>query len=76
MRYEQAKPLVETLMNISVLFHGSPSLLRKKLYEALDEYLPDLDEGCRERGCIAVDHFTDNLDNMSASNKRPLKEHP
>jgi hypothetical protein len=76
MRYEQAKPLVEKLMNISVLFHGSPSLLRKKLYEALDEYLPDLDEGCRERGCIAVDHLKDNLDNMSKANKRPLKEYP
>jgi hypothetical protein len=47
-----------------------------KLYEALDEYLPDLDEGCRERGCIAVDHFKDNLDNMSSANKRPLKEYP
>jgi hypothetical protein len=76
MRYEQAKPLVAKLMNISVLFHGSPSLLRKKLYEALDEYLPDLDEGCRTRGCIAVDHFKDNLDNMSKANKRPLKEYP
>ena len=57
MRYEQAKPLVEKLISISVLFHGSPSLLRKKLYEALDKYLPDLDEGCRERGCIAIDHL-------------------
>ena len=57
MRYEQAKPLVETLMNISVLYHGAPSLLREKIYNALDEYLPDLDEGCRERGCIAVDYF-------------------
>jgi len=28
-----------------------------KIYEALDEYLPDMDEGCRERGCIAVDKF-------------------
>jgi hypothetical protein len=51
-------------------------MLRHKLYEALDEYLPDLDEGCRERGCIAVDHLKDNLDNMSAMNKRPLKEYP
>jgi hypothetical protein len=76
MRYEQAKPLVEKLMNISVLYHGAPSMLRHKLYEALDEYLPDLDEGCRERGCIAVDHFKDNLDNMSSANKRPLKEYP
>jgi hypothetical protein len=57
MRYEQAKPLVETLMNLAVLYHGAPSMLRHKMYEALDEYLPDLDEGCRTRGCIAVDHF-------------------
>jgi hypothetical protein len=76
MRYEQAKPLVEKLMNLAVLYHGAPSMLRHKLYEALDEYLPDLDEGCRERGCIAVDHLKDNLDNMSSSNKRPLKEYP
>ena len=75
-RYEQAKPLVEKLMNLAVLYHGAPSMLRHKLYEALDEYLPDLDEGCRTRGCIAVDHFKDNLDNMSSSNKRPLKEYP
>jgi hypothetical protein len=72
MRYEQAKPLVETLMNLAVLYHGAPSMLRHKMYEALDEYLPDLDEGCRTRGCIAVDH----LDNMSSANKRPLKEYP
>ena len=57
MRYEQAKPLVEKLMDIAVLYHGAPSLLREKIYNALDEYLPTLDEGCRERGCIAVDYF-------------------
>lgn len=57
MRYSQAKPLVETLMNIAVLYHGAPSMLREKIYNALDEFLPDLDDGCRERGCIAVDHF-------------------
>ena len=57
MRYEQAKPLVEKLMDIAVLYHGSPSLLRSKLYTTLDEFLPDLDEGCLERGCIAVDNF-------------------
>lgn len=42
---------------IAVLYHASPTLLREKVYNALDEFLPDLDEGCRERGCIAVDHF-------------------
>ena len=57
MRYTQAKPLVEKLMNIAVLYHASPTRLREKVYNALDEFLPDLDEGCRERGCIAVDHF-------------------
>jgi hypothetical protein len=51
---------VETLMNVAVLYHGAPSMLRHKIYEALDDYLPDLDEGCRTRGCIAVDHFKEN----------------
>lgn len=57
MRYEQAKPLVEKLMDLAILYHASPSQLRFKIYDALDEYLPDMDEGCRTRGCIAVDNF-------------------
>lgn len=57
MKYSQAKPLVEQLMNIAVVFSSSPTLLREKIYAALDEYLPDMDEGCRTRGCIAVDNF-------------------
>jgi len=57
MRYEQAKPLVETLMNLAILYHGAPTMLRHKMYEALDSYLPHMDEGCRTRGCIAVDHL-------------------
>lgn len=57
MKYSQAKPLVEQLMNLAVLYHASPTMLREKIYNALDEFLPDLDEGCRERGCIAVDDF-------------------
>ena len=61
MKYEQAKPLVEKLMDIAVLYHAAPSLLREKIYNALDEFLPDLDEGCRERGCIAVDDFKEKL---------------
>ena len=56
MRYEQAKPLIEKLKNIAILYHAS-QLLNVKIYEALNEYLPDMDEGCRERGCIAVDNF-------------------
>jgi hypothetical protein len=57
MRYAQAKPLVEQLIDIAILYHASPSQLRSKIYNALAEYLPDLDEGCRTRGCIAIDHF-------------------
>ena len=45
------------MMNLAVLYHASPTMLREKIYNALDEFLPDLDEGCRERGCIAMDHF-------------------
>ncbi|CAB5223088.1 hypothetical protein UFOVP378_50 [uncultured Caudovirales phage] len=60
MRYSQAKPLVDKLIDIAVLYHASPTLLREKVYNALDEFLPDLDEGCRERGCIAVDNFKEN----------------
>jgi hypothetical protein len=60
MRYEQAKPLVNKLIDIAILYHGAPSLLREKIYSALDEFLPNLDEGCLERGCIAVDDFKEN----------------
>jgi len=61
MRYEQAKPLVEKLKVIAVLYHAS-QLLPLKIYEALDEFLPDMDEACRERGCIAVDNFAGEKD--------------
>lgn len=61
MKYEQAKPLIEKLKNIAILYHAS-KLLPIKIYEALDEYLPDMDEGCRERGCIAVDNFKEKKD--------------
>jgi hypothetical protein len=57
MKYQQAKPLVDKLIQIAILYHAAPTMLREKIYEALDEYLPDMDEGCRERGCIAVDKF-------------------
>lgn len=51
MRYEQAKPLVEKLMHIAVLYHASPMLLREKIFAALDEAIPHLDPACMERGC-------------------------
>jgi hypothetical protein len=57
MKYQQAKPLVEKLTDLAILYHASPSMLRLKIYMALDEYIPDMDEGCRTRGCIAVDDF-------------------
>jgi hypothetical protein len=56
MRYEQAKPLVEKLMNVAVLYHAS-SMLRSKVFDVIEQELPDLDEGCYERGCICVETF-------------------
>ena len=57
MRYEQSKPLVEELLNIAVLFHASPSMLRVKIAEAINEHIPDLDPACMERGCPCLDTF-------------------
>ena len=57
MKYSQSKPLVEELMNIAVLFHGSPTMLRAKIWGAIDKHIPDLDPACMERGCTAVDDF-------------------
>ena len=59
MRYEQSKPLVEDLLNIAVLFHASPGLLRQKIAEAIDKHIPDLDPACMERGCPCIDTFKD-----------------
>jgi hypothetical protein len=68
MKYEQAKPLVTRLIDIAILYHAAPSMLRTKIYDALNEYLPDMDEGCRERGCIAVDNFKEKI--------MPFNPHP
>lgn len=57
MTYDQAKPIVEKLYDIAILYHASPNMLRMKLYDVLDEFLPTIDEGCMHRGCIAVDNF-------------------
>lgn len=56
MNYQQAKPLVDELEKLAILYHGS-RLLRGKIYEAIDAFLPDMDEACLERGCTAVDDF-------------------
>jgi hypothetical protein len=57
MKYSQSKPLVEELMNIAILFHGSPTMLRTKIADAIDKHIPDLDPACMERGCTAIDDF-------------------
>jgi len=56
MKYDHAKPLIEELMHIAVLFHAS-GMLRTKIFDALKEFVPDMDDGCFERGCPAIDHF-------------------
>ena len=57
MRYEQAKPIVNELCDIAILFHGAPTLLRSKIYDVLDKHLPDLDPACMERGCPMIETF-------------------
>jgi len=57
MKYDHAKPLIEELMHIAVLFHAS-GMLRTKIFDALKEFIPDMDDGCFERGCPAIDRFT------------------
>jgi hypothetical protein len=55
MKYQQAKPLIDKLIHIAVLYHASPGLLREKMFKEIDEFLPTLDAGCLERGCPAYD---------------------
>lgn len=57
MKYEQARPLIERLMHVAVLYHASPGMLQTKIFDALKEFVPDMDDGCFERGCPAIDHF-------------------
>jgi hypothetical protein len=58
MKYDHAKPLIERLMHVAVLYHASPGMLRTKIFDALKEFIPDMDDGCFERGCPAIDHFS------------------
>ena len=62
MRYSQSKPLVEELMNLAILFHGSPTMLRTKIADTIDKHIPDLDPACMERGCTAIDSFKEKND--------------
>lgn len=57
MRYAQAKPMVDEILNIAVLFHGAPTLLRLKIFDVLDKHLPDLDPACMERGCPMIETY-------------------
>ena len=41
MRYDEAKPLVDKLIDLATLHHATPNMLRFKLYAALDEFFPD-----------------------------------
>ena len=59
MRYEQAKPLLDRLCELAILFHAS-SELRTKLFEALNEHIPHMDQGCLERGCACDDDWKKN----------------
>jgi len=56
MRYEQAKPLLDRLCELAILFHAS-SELRTKLFEALNAHIPHMDQGCLERGCACDDDW-------------------
>lgn len=55
-KYEQAKPLLDELAQIAVLYHAS-SALKTKLFEALDRHIPRMDAACFERGCPMDDHW-------------------
>lgn len=57
MRYEQAKPLIDELLTVVVLYHASPSMLRVHIAAAIDKHIPDLDPACMERGCPCIDTF-------------------
>jgi hypothetical protein len=57
MKYRQYAPLLERLIEQATLYHASRELLRAKMWETLDEHLPELDEGCKERGCACLDNF-------------------
>jgi len=57
MKYSQSKELVEELLNIAILFHGSPTMLRTKIADVIDKHIPNLDPACMERGCTAIDGF-------------------
>jgi hypothetical protein len=57
MKYKQYAPMLNKLIEQATLYHTSQELLRAKMWETLDAHLPELDEGCMERGCACVDTF-------------------
>ena len=58
MKYEQVKPLLDRLCDIAILFHAS-SELRPKIFEALNNHIPHMDQWCFERGCPMDDERRD-----------------
>jgi hypothetical protein len=57
MKYSQSKKLVEEIIDIAILFHGSKPMLREKIADLIDKHIPDLDPACMERGCTAIDDY-------------------
>lgn len=57
--YEQLAPLLDKLVNQGVLYHNNTDLMRHHMLNTLQDMLPHMDEGCWERGCPAVDYFTE-----------------
>ena len=43
MKYDHAKPLIERLMHVAVLYHMSPGMLRTRIFDALKELLETLE---------------------------------
>ena len=52
MRYDKA--LMDELCDTARLYAGS-GYLREKLMVVLDKHIPNLDEACKERGCMSYE---------------------
>ena len=48
------KDLMDKLVNTARLWHASDGL-RQRLHDVLDEFIPHLDAGCKERGCACYE---------------------
>lgn len=66
MKYKHAKPLLDKLQTVAVLYHASPTMLRTKLFDTLNEFIPNMDDGCFERGCPCDDPRDEQTTNEEA----------